>query len=268
MEGSSLARMRGPTDGRANERLAATTAARTGECEMDRIVELRRLFEEHRDPIHAEFHKGYHKSELAFYGLKTPVMRSLVKRVFPVRAELTVPDMKRIVAALWVGEYHEEKCAALELLPRIARDLPVSNLALLKRMSTECLGWGLLDSLACHVIGPFCDEHGAEAYDSVRKWADHRHMWTRRASVICHILPSRAKRLHHETAWGSWESLLPESEFFIRKAIGWALREASKHYPAQVHGFLIRVGDRASGLTRREGGRNLPPKLRRDVLGK
>jgi len=62
--------------------------------------------------------------------------------------------------------------------------------------------------------------------------------------------------------------LLHETEFFIRKAIGWTLREIGKSEPRAVHAFLMRVGDRASGLTRREGARRLPPPLRRDILGK
>jgi len=49
--------------------------------------------------------------------------------------------------------------------------------------------------------------------------------------------------------------------FFIRKAIGWALRECSKKYPEEVFAFLERIGGRASGLTRREGSRRLPEQL-------
>ena len=50
-----------------------------------------------------------------------------------------------------------------------------------------------------------------------------------------------------------------------RKAIGWALRECSKRYPREVHDFLVRVGERASGLTRREGARNLSARLRATI---
>ena len=71
-----------------------------------------------------------------------------------------------------------------------------------------------------------------------------------------------------DNSWPTFEELLPEREFFIRKALGWTLRECSKKYPEQVAEFLLRVGERASGLTRREGGRNLPEQLRERVLGK
>lgn len=232
------------------------------------VETLQALFRANEDKAHAAFHKGYHKSDLDFYGLKTPVMRGLVKQVFPVRQKLPAREMKQHVAALWESHFHEDRCAALELLPRIATDLSHSDLKLLKRMTTECRGWGLLDSLACHTIGPACDTLGPSAYAEVRTWANHRHMWTRRAAIICHILPSRWKRLNNATAWETWELLLPETEFFIRKAIGWALREASKNYATDVHAFFLKVGNQSSGLTTREGARNLPPKLRRDILGK
>lgn len=233
----------------------------------DPVATLKALYHQHRDPIHAEFHKAYHKSDLDFHGLKTDVMRSLFKQVFPPRAKLTPTETKAHVAALWASSFHEERCAALELLPRIATDLTFTDLKLLKRMTTECHGWGLLDTLACNTLGPACDALGPKAYAEVRNWTKHPHMWTRRASVICHILPSRKNRLNHDTAWETWEVLLPETDFFMRKAIGWATREASKNYANDVHAFFLRVGDRASGLTRREGARNLPPKLRKDILG-
>ena len=91
-------------------------------------------------------------------------------------------------------------------------------------------------------------------------------MWTRRASVLVHIVPARKGKLDDKYSWPTFEELLPEKEFFIRKAIGWTLRECSKKYPEQVADFLVRVGDRASGLTRREGARNLPSPLKAKIV--
>jgi 3-methyladenine DNA glycosylase AlkD len=91
-------------------------------------------------------------------------------------------------------------------------------------------------------------------------------MWTRRASILIHIQPARKQKLVDKFSWPTFEERLFEKEFFIRKAIGWTLRECSKFYPQQVHDFLLRVGEQASGLTRREGARNLPDSLRLDLL--
>lgn len=103
---------------------------------------------------------------------------------------------------------------------------------------------------------------GQPLFDRIRGWSRHRHLWTRRASILVHIHPARAGALAHDHAWSTFEELLDEEDFFIRKSIGWTLRECSKVYPEQVRDFLLRVGERASPLTRREGARNLPDELR------
>src|SRR5690606_7009565 len=99
-------------------------------------------------------------------------------------------------------------------------------------------------------------------------WREDSVMWTRRASILVHIHPARQAQLAQDHCWDTWESRLHEKDFFIRKAIGWALRESSKEYPQQVHDFLVRVGDRASGLTRREGEHLWPAHQRAAILGR
>ena len=98
--------------------------------------------------------------------------------------------------------------------------------------------------------------------------ASDRPLWTRRAAVLVHVRPGRMGKLDAPRAWSTFEELLPERDFFLRKAVGWALRECCRHYPREVHAFLLEAGGRASGLTRREGARKLPPRLRRQLLGR
>ncbi len=231
-----------------------------------RIALLRDLIDSLADPAHAQFHRAYHKSALEFRGLKISPLRSAIRTAFPVRQELSVPDGLGVVEELWSNECFEHRLAALELLARLAGRLPPGRLALVKRLSVQCNEWALLDHLACNTLGPMVLQHGPVLYGKVRQWTTHAHLWTRRASILAHIRPARAAQLSHENAWATFEELLPEREFFIRKAIGWTLRECSKRYPSEVRGFLLRVGERASGLTRKEGARNLPPDMRQAVL--
>ena len=72
-----------------------------------------------------------------------------------------------------------------------------------------------------------------------------------------------ARQLADEFAWPTFTELLPDTDFFIRKAIGWTLREISAKDPEAVFRYLAEVGDRASRLTRREGSRRLPEHLRK-----
>jgi 3-methyladenine DNA glycosylase AlkD len=222
-----------------------------------RVTALRKAYREAADAKHAEFHRAYHKSPLRFYGLRTPVARPLFRAVFPTRPRLERADALRLAGALWASPWFEERSAAIGVLARVASDLRVSDLATLRRMTHGCHGWGLLDGLAVDVLGPLAIARGTPAFRHIRTWSKDRDLWTRRASVLVHVLPARRGVLAHGFAWPTFEELLPERDFFIRKAIGWTLRECAKKYPDRVRAFLRRVGSRASGLTRREASRHL-----------
>lgn len=232
-----------------------------------RLSELRRRFVDQADPEHAVFHRGYHKSSLDFYGLKTKLLDAAFRAVFPPRKPVERDDCLPLVRALWESAWFEERMAGLALLCRLRASLGPGDLSWLRQVSRECEGWAQLDRLATEVLGRMALAHGEAVYRPVRLWSRDPVMWTRRASILIHIRPARERALAHAHAFATFEELLAERDFFIRKAIGWTLREASKHYPTEVHAFLLRVGDGASGLTRREGARRLPAPLRAEILG-
>lgn len=248
------------------------TGRRTGPVD-DRIQRLRELLVENADPQHARFHRAYHKSDLMFHGLRTPRLREILREVFPARSRIGNEDIQAVIRPLWRSFCWEESMLAIMLLERCERELVLADLSWLLTMTRECEGWAQLDGIACGVLSRMplrLQEHAGQRqqfYRETAAWREDPVMWTRRASILVHIHPARNARLAQDFCWETFESRLHEKEFFIRKALGWVLREASKHYPGEVHAFLQRVGDRASGLTRREGARNLPAHLRVDILG-
>lgn len=239
-----------------------------------RLLQLRELLADNADPDHAVFHRSYHKSSLQFHGLKSAAMKRILREVFPGRRSITRIDIPVLVLPLWQSGCWEETMLAIMLLEKLHPELELLFLAVILPMTRQCEGWAQLDTLACGVLSAMALRFGANAelrsqfYGEVACWINDDCMWARRASILVHIHPARRGELAQDYCWDTWEARLDEKEFFIRKAIGWALREASKNYPREVHDFLMRVGDRASGLTRREGARNLPEALRRDILGK
>lgn len=168
---------------------------------------------------------------------------------------------------LWLSEYWDERIIALALLNSFSHELSPKDIPWLHQLTRDCDGWALLDTLATDALGSLALNYGSQAYEPLRAWSTDEWMWTRRAAILLHLVPARKRELNAAYAWPTWEELLPETGFFIRKAVGWALREACKHYPQEVCAFLLRVGSRASNLTRREGARNLPAGLRSQVLG-
>jgi 3-methyladenine DNA glycosylase AlkD len=217
---------------------------------------------------HAAFHKAYHKSSMDFYGLRQPQLDAIFKELFPKREWIDRADALPLIDELRATSWAEEHSIATLLLERIQPQLTADDVPYLRTWCDRTNGWGALDAVSIYVISPLALRLGDSVYKQVRPWSKAEHMWTRRASILVHIVPARRGQLSDRYSWPTFEELLPEREFFIRKALGWTLRECSKKYPEQVAEFLLRVGERASGLTRREGGRNLPEQLRERVLGK
>ena len=232
-----------------------------------RIEELRQQLEAAGDAAQATAQKTYHKSELRFYGIKAERLRKILREAFPETA-FTRPEHLPLVSELWQTDCFDERMAALWLLERMRRLLTPHDLDGLTAMTHDCQGWAELDTLALRIIGPMTLSFGTAVYDPVRRWCNDEWLWTRRASILVHIIPAREKQLSAEYVWPTLDERLEETEFFIRKAVGWTLREIGKHYPREVFGFLMRVGERASGLTRREAARNLPEELRIPILGR
>lgn len=231
-----------------------------------RVAELRKLMAEAGNEDNAAQQKAYHKSPLKFHGIKTEVQKELVRQVF-AEEQFSREEHLPIVSELWHSECFDERMAALLLLERARRLLTPHDLDGIKAMAGACQGWAELDSLALRILSPMAVDFETAIYAPVRLWVSDDHLWTRRAGILVHIVPARKQRLMSEYAWPSLEERLHETEMFIRKAIGWTLREISKHYPREVFGFLKRVGDRASNITVREGARNLPDELRVPLLG-
>lgn len=230
-----------------------------------RISSLRKELIKRRDKTHAAFHKNYHKSTKDFYGLKNAALVEAFGTIFPKKEPLEKDEAIALALELWSSNWFEEQGAGLMLLERCAKELTSKDLPILKKITEECEGWAMLDYLATRHLGTLAMNYPDEVYPKVRKWTKSKHLWTRRASILIHIMPARKKQLRAEFAIPTFEELLHEKEFFIRKAIGWTLREIGKHYPDLIFEFLREHKEEASGLTLREGGRNLPPHMRKQL---
>ncbi len=229
-----------------------------------RLVSFRKELQSRSDDVHAAFHKNYHKSSKKFYGLKNASLVEAVHTIFPKKTKLVKDELITLGLALWSSDYFEEQSAGLMLLERCSNELTPDDLPMLKKIADECEGWAMLDYLATRHLGTLAINH-PEIYPAVRKWSKSKHLWTRRASILIHIQPARKKLLRAEYALPTFAELLGEKEFFIRKAIGWTLREIGKHYPEITFEFLRDHLEHVSGLTLREGSRNLPERLRRQL---
>jgi 3-methyladenine DNA glycosylase AlkD len=210
------------------------------------IIEALRPF---GSPERAEQEKRYLKSELDFLGVRIPDLRGVVKRYRPASDEL--------VDGLWRLPWWEARIAAVELLG-MRPDLGTSDLPRIEAMIRAGAGWALVDPLAGDIAGRIALREPATAWAVIDRWADDQDFWVRRSALLCLLPGIRAGRPDRDRLDRYAGAMIGEKEFFIRKAIGWVLRELSKKDPGYVAAWTERHLGEMSGVTFREAVRRLP----------
>jgi 3-methyladenine DNA glycosylase AlkD len=214
---------------------------------------LRRL----EDAERAAGAKAYLKSDLEFLGVATPPFRRAIKHELRTSPQLHRASLLGAAVALWARPVYELRAAAVELLCLKGALLEAPDLDLVESMLRESHTWALVDNLAAHVAGGLV-ERFPELGDTLDRWAADGDFWVRRAAMLALLLPLRRGAGEFERFARYADAMLDEKEFFIRKAIGWVLRDVSKKRPELVAEWLRPRVRRASGVTLREALRYLP----------
>jgi 3-methyladenine DNA glycosylase AlkD len=209
--------------------------------------------------------KAYMKTDLDFHGVAAPFIRAAAKGFKRAHPEIERDGLLALVEALWQTSYHDLRSLGIALLEQYVDTLDAGDLntveSLLERSST----WALVDFLATKVAAPLVAGL-PDAKDVLESWSRHESFWVRRACMLALLPELRAGRGDFELFARFAASMVSEKEFFIRKAIGWVLREVSKKRPELSRGFLDRHLGEVSGLTLREGAKYLPGDQREELM--
>lgn len=205
-------------------------------------------------PGRAEHERRYLKSGLTHLGVPVPAIRRVARRA--VSGPIERPALLELAGALWRRPVHELRMVAIELLAGHAALLQPADMALTEQMIREGRGWVYVDPLAQRVAGALVSRHPEQAR-TLDRWADDEDFWVRRSALLALLPGVRAGTpdLARLSRYG--DAVLPEREFFLRKALGWVLRELSTRDPEWVRGWVAARTDRISGVTFREAVRHL-----------
>jgi 3-methyladenine DNA glycosylase AlkD len=213
----------------------------------------------------AEQDKAYLKSDLTHYGASVPAVRSVAKAVAAEHPGLSHDELVLLVTGLWAAPVHERRVVAVELLV-IRRDrLRGEDMILLERLLRESRTWALVDPLAVSVAGPLV-ERLPELRVVLDRWAADQDFWVQRAALLSLLGALRRGEGDFDRFSGYADAMLDDKEFFLRKAIGWVLRETAKKRPDLVYAWLLPRATRASGVTVREAIKPLTPQQRATIL--
>ena len=202
--------------------------------------------------------RAYLKSEMPCLGLTAAAMRQIVKDRAAEHPVRTAAEWQRVALTLWRdAAFREERHAAIEFI-RLRSFRPYRVLAAVptfEEMIVTGAWWDLVDPLATHVLGDVLEDEPRRTAVLMRRWSKDADMWKRRSSILCQI--GFKARTDLGLLYDCIEPNLADRQFFIRKAIGWALRAHAWTDPREVKRYVKANRTRLSGLSLREALKNL-----------
>ncbi len=207
------------------------------------------------DPARAPAMAAYMKTEQPFFGVPTPARAAMMRATRDRFVPLDDKSYARNVLALWNLPHREEQYCAIAYARQHPQFITVSALPLYERMIREGAWWDFVDEIAINLVGTVLGNSRAKTRPLIEKWIDDPDMWIRRSALISHMKHKKdtdAAQLFDHCIRRSHER-----EFFIRKAIGWALREYRKTDPRRVRAFLKTNRQRLSNLSFAEASKHL-----------
>lgn len=216
------------------------------------IFKIRRSLAAVADPARAPRMQAYMKSSMPYHGVPTPVLKKLCRTLLP---EIPLPNAEafhRTIRQIWhEARFREERYIAIELTAdrRAAPFQPPDALPLYEELIVSGAWWDYVDTLAIHRVGPLLLAHPA-LKKKLLSWSRSDDLWKRRTSIICQV--AARSRIDLPLLYACIEPSLASREFFLRKAIGWALRQHAWQDPAEIQRYIAECGERLSPLSRRE----------------
>ncbi|MDQ0382174.1 DNA alkylation repair protein [Amycolatopsis thermophila] len=208
--------------------------------EVDELVQAARSgLADLADPVKAPQMRRYMKSDMDFRGVPKPERARLARRVF---TEHPLPDRESFVAAvrtLWRdAAYREERYLAIDLTGHraYARWQDHSLVPLYEEMIVTGAWWDYVDEIAIRRIGPILRAEPGRLTPVMRQWARDADTWRRRTAVICQV--GAKENTHRDLLTHAVEANQDDRDFFLRKGIGWALRDYSRTAPGWVRAFV------------------------------
>ncbi len=213
------------------------------------------------DPAKAPLMQAYMKSEMPYLGIQAVPFRKAAKAVLAACPLDSFEEWRDSVLELWrKARFREERYAAIELVGyrKYGEFRTLDALPIYEEMICSGAWWDLVDSIASHHLGELLRRYPREMRPILRDWAVSDDIWKRRSAILAQL------GFKHETdlklLYGCIRPSLDRPEFFLRKAIGWALRQYAWTDAKEVVRYVKEQESKLSPLSRREALKNVSPR--------
>ena len=223
------------------------------------LKKLEELYVRHADPVRAVPMKKYMKDKFEYFGISSPDRKVIYREFFKSEGLPRINELDGIVKLLWKKPQREYQYFAMILLQKMEKKFDLGILQLYEYAITEKSWWDTVDFIASNLAGPLLERNRDEIPVITGKWMDSGNMWLQRTALLFQL--KYKKETDKELLFSLCEKLSDRKEFFIRKAIGWALREYSKTSPGMVSEFIFNT--KLSPLSVKEGMRIILKSLKK-----
>jgi 3-methyladenine DNA glycosylase AlkD len=202
--------------------------------------------------------QAYMKSAIPYLGIQAPDLRAICRRLFAAHPIETAGEWRRTCLRIWrEAQFREERYAAIELTGfRLYRSFQtLQTVAMYEEMIVTGAWWDYVDAIASQRLGGLLSAYPGRMRTTMLKWSRSRNLWKRRAAILCQLGFKHDTDL--ELLYTCIEPSLSSKEFFLQKAIGWALRQFAWSDPGEVARYVRQHENELSPLSKREALKNI-----------
>ena len=200
------------------------------------IVPLKKLFEKNADPSQAAPMKKYMRNQFEYLGIKTPQSAALQKEFYAEYGLPEVTELDSILRDLWLLPEREFQYVGLGLLDKLEKKLPEKFIKTIEYLIVTKSWWDTVDAIASHTVGTHFRRFPEVREKYLPKWRASTNIWLRRTTILFQL--NYKKETDFDLLCDIIRENLDSNEFFINKAIGWALRQYARVDPKAVSKFV------------------------------
>ncbi|QKS73051.1 DNA alkylation repair protein [Paenalkalicoccus suaedae] len=208
----------------------------TASFEETYVRELQALYAQHAEEEFASWSQKYMRDQFAFIGIRTPVRRKIMKEFMKEHGLPPREHLQDVVLALWELPEREYQYAALDLLNQAKKQLGPADMPWLTSLIVHKSWWDTIDVLSPHLMGHLFTAHPELLETHADSWIKDENIWLQRSAILYQLnykAKSDEARLYRYIL-----TQASSDEFFVQKAIGWALRQYARTNPSSVQKFV------------------------------
>lgn len=221
---------------------------------MSFIIELETAFEQRRNNDNATPMEKYMKNHFSFFGLKTDERRAVFKDILKQNKEEIETNSRVIAAELYLKKEREFHYCAIEILIQILKNkYKKKDIHLIEKLLVTNSWWDSVDTISKYILGQYLLEFPNETFTVIGRFSNSKNMWLNRSAILFQL--GYKQNTNSDVLFSECIKHAQSNEFFIQKAIGWALREYGKTNLEAVKTFVAQT--QLKPLSKKEALKNL-----------